>query len=320
MLFYTTTMNNTECTKCPVATGTHKPADAVHQIAEPPAQQPEPIGDVFCKGSLALGSGCMRCGRCAVDLAARVKELEKSESNLIAQRDHCEEVIDRMADAVLGKDRHEWTSAYDYMDAAQEVEDRVAELESQLEAVGAGGVEALRGNIAKSLGAFDHANSLRSMQSETGAICTSDAMAAAPQAVQATTESVLIDGVAYEVHAEVAAELLRLHIELQQSPAHPAEAVPEDGFELWWADHMPKSTQTEAWSAWVALHQSTHPTQQGMDALNQAIEAMQLALSSHGVQLLSYPPQDAWSSRRVDEKLRTAISALAAQAKQGEQP
>ena len=75
---------------------------------------------------------------------ARIVELEASESRTITQRDHCEEVIDRMADAVLGKDRHEWTSNYDYMDAAQEVEDRIAELEAQLSAIGAGGVEPLR--------------------------------------------------------------------------------------------------------------------------------------------------------------------------------
>ena len=30
-------MNNTECAKCPVAAGTHKPAEAVHEIAEPDA-------------------------------------------------------------------------------------------------------------------------------------------------------------------------------------------------------------------------------------------------------------------------------------------
>ena len=100
---------------------------------------------------------------------ARIAELEASENRTITQRDHCEEVIDRMADAVLGKDRHEWTSNYDYMDAAQEVEDRIAkleteraaiiaekneykyalrhaqnELEAQLSAISAGGVEPLR--------------------------------------------------------------------------------------------------------------------------------------------------------------------------------
>ena len=46
----------------------------------------------------------------------------------------------------------------------------------------------------------------------------------------------------------------------------------------------------------------------------QAIEAMELALSSHGIQLLSSPPQDAWIARGVSEKLRAAIAALTAQA------
>lgn len=67
------------------------------------------------------------------DLQYRIKELEASESRTITQRDYCEEVIDRMADAVLGKDRHEWTSSYDFMDAAQETEDRIQELESEAE-------------------------------------------------------------------------------------------------------------------------------------------------------------------------------------------
>lgn len=56
---------------------------------------------------------------------------------------------------------------------------------------------------------------------------------------------------------------LRERVLKSAAPTHPAEGVPEDGFELWWADHMPKSTQTEAWSAWAALHQSA---QQGLDA------------------------------------------------------
>ena len=64
----------------------------------------------------------------------RIQQLEKAESDLIKERDLRDEIIDRMADAVLGKDRHEWTSNYDYMDAAQEVEDRIAELEAQLSA------------------------------------------------------------------------------------------------------------------------------------------------------------------------------------------
>lgn len=44
----------------------------------------------------------------------------------------------------------------------------------------------------------------------------------------APTESVLIDGTAYVVHADVAAELLRLHIELQTAPHVVQAAVPHD--------------------------------------------------------------------------------------------
>lgn len=132
---------------------------------------------------------------------------------------------------------------------------------------------------------------------------------------------------------------------LHAAHAHPAEGVPAQAEPFMWAIQGPSgrafidegcvSTLWENVRAEVDSLNSeldvddepfkvvpvylaaTQPAAQGMDAMNQAIEAMQLALSSHGVQLLSYPPQDAWSSRRVDEKLRTAISALAAQAKQG---
>ena len=40
------------------------------------------------------------------------------------------------------------------------------------------------------------------------------------------------------------------------------------------------------------------------------LEALKLALSSHGVMLLSDPPQDAWKVNRVEEKARAAIKAV----------
>jgi len=148
MLFYTTTMNNTECTNCPVSTGTHKPAEAVHQIAEP---QPDALAlaeclqkDVWQATPLRLSKVVELSAETLIAQRARIAELEKAESDLINQRDHCEEIIDRMADAVLGKDRPEWSSNYDFIDAAQEVEDHMAGLESKLDAIGAGGVEPLR--------------------------------------------------------------------------------------------------------------------------------------------------------------------------------
>lgn len=51
---------------------------------------------------------------------------------------------------------------------------------------------------------------------------------------------------------------------------------------------------------------------QAQAAMNQASEAMKLALSSHGLTLTSYPPQDAWATRGVSGKLSAAIAAIAA--------
>jgi hypothetical protein len=40
------------------------------------------------------------------------------------------------------------------------------------------------------------------------------------------------------------------------------------------------------------------------------VEAVELALSSHGVLLMSDPPQDAWKFRGVDAKLRAALATV----------
>ena len=82
-------------------------------------------------------------------LQARNEQLEKSESDLIAERDYRDEIIDRMANVVLGADRAEWSSSYNFMDAVKEIEDHIAELEAQLSAIGAGGVEPLRKKAAQ---------------------------------------------------------------------------------------------------------------------------------------------------------------------------
>jgi len=87
-----TTMTN-DCKTCPVSTGTHKPAEAVHQIDEPQAE------------ALRLADDC-----------------EESATHWVHE-------IDTRAKAAK-------------MLRAQHA--RIAELESQLEAIGAGGVEPLR--------------------------------------------------------------------------------------------------------------------------------------------------------------------------------
>lgn len=46
------------------------------------------------------------------------------------------------------------------------------------------------------------------------------------------------------------------------------------------------------------------------EAARQALEALELALRSHGVMLLSDPPQEAWKAYSVEDKARDAITAL----------
>lgn len=47
---------------------------------------------------------------------------------LIHERDHRDEIIDRLCDAVLGGDRPEWSSAYGFEEAVADVEERVTQL------------------------------------------------------------------------------------------------------------------------------------------------------------------------------------------------
>jgi hypothetical protein len=47
-----------------------------------------------------------------------------------------------------------------------------------------------------------------------------------------------------------------------------------------------------------------------IEVLKQALEALKLALRSHGVMLLSDPPQDAWKTYGVDGNARQAIASL----------
>ena len=46
------------------------------------------------------------------------------------------------------------------------------------------------------------------------------------------------------------------------------------------------------------------------EALQLALEALQLAKHSHGIMLLSDPPQEAWKTRQVDFALLKAINAI----------
>lgn len=47
-----------------------------------------------------------------------------------------------------------------------------------------------------------------------------------------------------------------------------------------------------------------------LDERAELLEALKLALSSHGVMLMGDPPQDAWKARGVEDKARAAIKKV----------
>ena len=55
-------------------------------------------------------------------MEAQIDSLEKDCYRLIGERDYRDEVIDKLLDMVLGDDRTEWSSIYDFGDALIDVE------------------------------------------------------------------------------------------------------------------------------------------------------------------------------------------------------
>ena len=58
---------------------------------------------------------------------------EKEILEVIAQRDHRDEIIDALCESVLGENQREWSSAYYFEDAVTDVQERIAELEARAE-------------------------------------------------------------------------------------------------------------------------------------------------------------------------------------------
>ena len=109
---------------------------------------------------------------------------------------------------------------------------RISELQAELEAVGAGGVQALSAApVGWKLVPVEPTQEMLEAPSNAwpaDAKVTWTAMLAAsptPPAEQPAMESVLVDGIAYPTPAPVAGELLRLHLELRNATA---EAAPVD--------------------------------------------------------------------------------------------
>lgn len=69
--------------------------------------------------------------QCA-ELERQNKDLDRSEAQLIQERDEREEVINALCDAVLGTDRYEWSSMYSFDDAVEEVAVKTAVLDKEV--------------------------------------------------------------------------------------------------------------------------------------------------------------------------------------------
>lgn len=87
----------------------------------------------------------------------------------------------------------------------------------------------------------------------------------------------------------------------QPKPLRLAEWLQSGADDPMWSNHteMPKSVAAHAAAELRRLH--------SVNA--QLLEALELALRSHGVLLLSDPPQDAWKTYGVEAKARAAIQA-----------
>lgn len=62
---------------------------------------------------------------------AQQGDLDRQLDQLLQERDHRDEIINKLCDAVLGTDRNEWSSMYFFEDAVREVEERMYALSQQ---------------------------------------------------------------------------------------------------------------------------------------------------------------------------------------------
>lgn len=174
-----------DCKTCPVSTGTHKPAEALQHISEPQTQQPD-----------------------ALRLLQEYRKTMPSEVLHLWANDACDAMFQQHARIA------------ELEDAADIAIERIAELEGQLEAIGAGGVEPLR------------------------------KPAAAPQAVQAAAPTddeltmawIAAGGVFFGPNTPTGSmpeAKLFPFLRRLSAPAHPAEAVPAQAEPFMWAIQEP---------------------------------------------------------------------------------
>lgn len=112
-----------DCKTCPVSTGTHKPAEAVHQIAEPAAPVVKPIKDAIDALVMAAFTegGCSehRMSEARIQTELRKKELR----TLIAATQPAAQGMDAQA---LKQSFREYLSVSEHIDAGGHAMDSIA--------------------------------------------------------------------------------------------------------------------------------------------------------------------------------------------------
>ena len=296
---------NKQCTGCVVSAGTHKPAEALHQIDEPQAE------------ALQLADECEESATHwvnEIDTRAKAAKLLRAQHALIVELEDTLQFVERWAVHHGSKpsiSAQEALSCIQHYPAIHEITKsykdgkrpdtfnpyaRIAELESQLEAIGAS-VESLR------------------------------KPAAAPQAVQAAVPlfwvRLLRDGL-YEgpVHNNsVGGKMLRDEkpgewhpLYLHTAPAHPAEGVPAQCQNI----NEPRGCWRVACQLGGKCREpersAAQPAAQGIDIVQAA-----KALCKHAAKVQNINFDDYWLIHAEEFKEEAKIVLDAAKAKQGEQ-
>ncbi|MDH1900868.1 hypothetical protein N5D67_00900 [Comamonas aquatica] len=227
-----------DCKTCPVSTGTHKPAEAVHQIDEPQAD------------ALRLAAWLLHRGM------SGIKQNDIEASNQLRWL-HAESLQHKQELAA-------------YRFTVENREARIAELESQLEAIGAGGVEPLRKQAAAPQAVQDAVPDgwKRVPLKPTPEMChvgryggDKDAPAYGEKPVEGVT--------AWPFVADHTAEQIYQSM-LAAAPAHPAEGVPAQCPNI----NEPRGCWRVACQLGGKCREpersATQPAAQGMDALTPA--------------------------------------------------
>lgn len=327
-----------DCKTCPVSTGTHNPAEAVHQIDE---QQAE---------ALRLADDCEES---ATHWVHEIDTRAKAAKMLRAQH------------ARIAELEAEATDNARIIGASAETElalrARVEELERELVAVGAGGVEPLRTPVAAPQAVQATVPDVellrnvitRAISSKTSHHINTAKATFTRDSNNGTALGELVDAIAGDLMAHFPA-----------ASAHPAEAVPAPAavavaderaaFEAWAKSenmnigsdcdgyiHADTAVASMAWQARAALA-ATQPAAQGMDAIRALIaqHSNELERNHYAYFELAYTRRTGWmvwitdkpafresvlvnpdrkvlASGQGDTPEAACAAALAAQAKQG---